>query len=189
MKNLIAYIQRTNLLNKQEQAFIEGLFTTEKIPAKTRLLSKGQVERYICFLSQGIVKGFQNKDGKIVVDHLIPSGSFFTSFDSFRQQLPSHENFETVTDCTILKITKPAFDSWMGVGGKWGVFIQGEMNSHLNCKIERVQDFQTLTAKQRYEKLMNTYPELVLHVPVETLASFLGIEPPSLSRIRRQVTV
>jgi hypothetical protein len=89
----------------------------------------------------------------------------------------------------VLKINKASFEAWVNKDVKWSKLIQQEISSYLNCKMERIRDFQVLTAKDRYEKLMKTHPELILHTPIETLASFLGIEPPSLSRIRRQVTL
>jgi CRP-like cAMP-binding protein len=189
MKNLISYIQNRVSISKTEASFIESLFVREEMPAKTVILSKGQVVRYTYFLSKGIVKGYQNEDGKMRVDHLLSGNSFFTSFENFQQQQPSYEYFETVTPCVVLKINKASFEAWVNKDVKWSKLIQQEISSYLNCKMERIRDFQVLTAKDRYEKLMKTHPELILHTPIETLASFLGIEPPSLSRIRRQVTL
>ena len=61
-------------------------------------------------------------------------------------------------------------------------------SEHLARKLERVQDFQTLTAKERYQKFMKDSPHLALNVSIENIASFLGMEPQSLSRIRKQIT-
>lgn len=189
MEELLQYIQQHISLNQADQDFVKSLFIQEQVSAKTNLLSQGQITRYLYFLNEGLVKGYQQQDGKVLVEHLIEGGSFFSSFDSFRQQIPAPEYFETVTACTFLKIDKSQFDQLMSRGEKWRYFMQEEVNQHLNCKINRVRDFQTLNARERYEKLLTNHPYIVLHTPVETLASFLGIEPPSLSRIRRQLTI
>ena len=54
--------------------------------------------------------------------------------------------------------------------------------------MERIKDFQVLNAKERYLKLLKARPDIVQQVPVQDLAAYLGIEPPSLSRIRKAIT-
>jgi hypothetical protein len=51
----------------------------------------------------------------------------------------------------------------------------------------RANDFATLTAELRYKKLIDYQPEIIQHVPIQYIASYLGIKPQSLSRIRKQI--
>ena len=101
---------------------------------------------------------------------------------------PSLDNFETITNCKLLKISKPGLDLLRNHSTKWNTIIESITNEHLNCKMERVRDFQTLSAKERYLKFIKETPNLALHVSIENIASFLGMEPQSLSRIRKQIT-
>lgn len=188
MKNLINYIQSRIILNQNEIDLIKKHFVSEEIPAQTNLLKAGKVERYIYFLDVGIVKGFQNIDGKIVVQHLVAEQDFFTSLDSFMTETPSLDYYETITDCSLIKISKPDFDILQNETKFWSLFVKEVTNEHLSCKLERVKDFQILTAKERYLKFVNQYPELALNVSIDNIASFLGMEPQSLSRIRKQIT-
>ena len=127
-------------------------------------------------------------DGKIVIQYLVSENQFFTSLDSFMHQTPSPDNFETITECKLLKISKPDFDLLKQSGDFWTNYVEIVTGEHLARKIERVQDFQTLTAKERYQKFMKDSPHLALNVSIENIASFLGMEPQSLSRIRKQIT-
>jgi len=188
MENLIKYITSKTSLTQKDIDFIKKYFIYEKIPAKTHLLKAGQIERYIYFLSNGIVKGYQNIDGKIVVQHLVAEHDFFTSLDSFMTETPSLDYYETITTCTLIKVSKPNFDILQNETKFWGTLVKNVTNEHLACKLERVKDFQILTAKERYVKFLNQYPTLALNVSIDTIASFLGMEPQSLSRIRKQVT-
>lgn len=138
-------------------------------------------------MSQGIVKGYKINNGKIIVEHLIDENNFFTSIDSFTNETISMDYFETVTDCKLLKISKNDFDFLRQSGSKWVEFIEGITNGNLQCKMERLNDFQTLTAKERYLKFLKQSPNLALNVSVDNIASFLGVEPQSLSRIRKQI--
>ncbi|MGL1886542.1 MAG: Crp/Fnr family transcriptional regulator [Reichenbachiella sp.] len=189
MKNLINYIQSRFPITKEDITQLENYFVPVDVPAQTKLLEAGQVEWYVYFLSSGIVKGYQNIGGKLVVQHLVPDQDIFTSLDSFMTGTPSLDYYETVTDCQLVKISKPDFDLLQETTNYWGEFVKMVTNEHLGCKLDRVKDFQLLTAKDRYLKFMDQHPKLALNVPIENIASFLGIEPQSLSRIRKQISI
>ncbi|MBQ0787870.1 MAG: Crp/Fnr family transcriptional regulator, partial [Oceanihabitans sp.] len=87
-----------------------------------------------------------------------------------------------------VKVSKVDYDLLLVSTSFWSGFIKEVTNEHLSCKLERVKDFQILSAKERYLKFLNQNPKLALHVSVDNIASFLGIEPQSLSRIRKQIT-
>ena len=188
MENLIQHLNSRVPLTHEEVASISAHFTVVELTAQTSLLTAGKTERYIYFLSKGIVRGYQNLNGKIVIEHLIDEQNFFSSIDSFNNETPSQDYFETLTDCKLIKIAKPDLELLRNHSNKWGAIIENITNEHLNCKMERVRDFQTLTAKERYLKFIKETPNLALNVSVENMASFLGMEPQSLSRIRKQIT-
>ena len=187
MQNLITYIQSRISITEKDIALLKTHLKIEEVPAQTSLLEAGKVEHYIYFLDTGIVKGYQNIDGKIVVQHLVAEHDFFTSLDSFMTQTPALDYYETITDCRLFKISKPSFDILQHDTTFWTLFVKEVTNTHLSCKLERVKDFQILTAKERYLKFVNQYPQLALHVSIDNIASFLGMEPQSLSRIRKQI--
>ncbi|MBU2940535.1 Crp/Fnr family transcriptional regulator [Lacinutrix sp. C3R15] len=187
MKNLLNYIQSRFTLTNEDIGLAENYFITENVPAQTLLLEAGKTERYIYFLSEGIVKGYENINGKIVVQHLVAAHDFFTSLDSFMSETAALDYYETITNCKLLKIAKPDFDLLQAQSTFWSNFIKTVTNEHLSCKLERVKDFQVLTAKERYLKFIKQHPNLALNVSIDNIASFLGIEPQSLSRIRKQI--
>ena len=81
MKNLLGILTSQASLTSNEIQLIEKYFVAVDAPANTSLLKAGNVELYVYFLSSGIVKGYQNIDGKLVVQHLVPEQDFFTSLD------------------------------------------------------------------------------------------------------------
>lgn len=187
MDNLINYIQSKITLTQNEIELIKTFFVSEEVAAQTNLLEAGKVERYIYFLDTGFVKGYQNVDGKIVIQHLVAEQDCFTSLESFMTQTPSLDYYETITACNLIKISKPDFEILQNETKFWSIFVKEVTNEHLNCKLERVKDFQTLSAKERYLKFINQHPKLALNVSIDNIASFLGMEPQSLSRIRKQI--
>jgi len=189
MQNLLKYISSRNTLTQKEINLVKECFKEEEIPAHTQLLKAGKTQRFVTFLSKGIVKGYENIDGKIVVQHLVSDHEFFTSLDSFMSQTPSQDNFETITDCKLVKISKPDFDFLQKNTNFWNSFVKNVTNEHLSCKLQRIKDFQILSAKERYVKFIHEQPKLALHVSIDNIASFLGMEPQSLSRIRKQIII
>ena len=187
MKNLLDYIESRFFLTTNDISLLKKCFVIVDSPAQTKLLEAGKIERYIYFLSTGIVKGYQNIDGKLVIQHLIAEQNVFTSLDSFMGEIPSLDYYETITDCKLLKISKPDFEFLEKNTTFWNDFVKTVTNEHLSCKLERVKDFQTLSAKERYLKFVSQNPKLALSVSVDNIASFLGIAPQSLSRIRKQI--
>ncbi|BDS12631.1 Crp/Fnr family transcriptional regulator [Aureispira anguillae] len=188
MKQFLDYITARMPLSSTDKELVEQLFIPQAFTSTTCLLKAGQVERHLYFLCHGIVKGYQNQAGKIVVGHLVTPNNFFGSLDSFMTESPSLDYFEAVTNIQTCKISKPDFELLKSKDSKWGNFIEQITNEHLKCKMDRVKDFQLLTAKERYLKFLKQSPELALQVSVESIASFLGVEPQSLSRIRKQIT-
>ena len=188
MKNLLNNIESRSSITNDDIGLLKKYFISEEVPAQTNLLEAGKIERYIYFLSDGIVKGYQNIDGKVVIQHLVSEQNFFTSLDSFMSETPSLDYYETITDCKLLKISKPDFELLQENTTFWSEFVKIVTNEHLSGKLGRVKDFQVLTAKERYLKFITQTPKLALNVSVDNIASFLGIEPQSLSRIRKQIT-
>lgn len=87
-----------------------------------------KIERYVYFLSTGIVKGYQNIDGKLVIQHLVPEQDFFTSLDSFMSETPSLDYYETITDCTLLKISKSDFELLLEMTSFWSDVVKSVTN-------------------------------------------------------------
>ncbi len=189
MNELIDYIESRTAIQPLEIELVKKHFVIENVSANQILSEAGKVERYIYFIIDGIVKGYQNIDGKIIIQHLVNEQDFFTSLDSFMNETPSLDYYETITDCKLLKLSKVDYDFLQNETTFWETFVKNVTSEHLNCKLNRVRDFQTLTAKERYVKFVDDNPKLALNVSIDNIASFLGMEPQSLSRIRKQLTI
>lgn len=188
MESLELYLNKFIPLSKEDLKLLRKISIPIELTSKTTFVKEGKVTRFLYFLNKGIVRGFKNMDGKIVVEHLIGENNFLTSIDSFFKELPSIDNFETLTDCTLIRISKVDLELLIQLDNKWNQLIEMIMSESLKCKMERISDFQTLTAKKRYVKFLEQNPNLALKVSVENIASFLGIAPQSLSRIRKQIS-
>ena len=187
MEKLLTYIQERVVLREDEIQALKEIVQAIEIPAKTILIQEGKRNSNLYFVNSGIVSGYTLAKGKKHVEHLIGPFSFFASMEGFMQEEHSLECFETVSNCELYRIAKSDFNALRNSGGPWDALMLGVMNENLKCKMERTADFQQLTAKERYLKFIKDSPDLLRRVSIETIASFLGMEPQSLSRIRREI--
>ena len=120
-----------------------------------------------------------------IVIHLFAPNSFAASISSFFLGKNSEDALEAITDCEYIYITKTNLEKLYATHCKWESFGRQLMEHHLLEKEQRVIDQLSLTAHDRYLKIMNKHPEIIQNVPVKYIASFIGIQPESLSRIRK----
>src|SRR5574344_1065535 len=99
----------------------------------------------------------------------------------------SKEELTCITDCRLFSISKTNLEILFSTNEKWGTFGRKLMETFLIEKEERIIDQISLTAQQRYIKLIETHPGIVQNVPIKLIASFIGVKPESLSRIRKQI--
>ncbi len=187
MENLINYLNNIEILNHKEVFTFKESFELKFIKKGTAITKANSTANYIHFLDSGIVKGYSINSNNYTVNHLIESLNFFVDFESFKNRTIATDIFEAITDCTLYKLSLQNFQTLYNSTNSFEKIINTITNNALQCKMERIKDFQTLTAKDRYLKVLKTSPNIINSVSVNDLSSYLGITPPSLSRIRKEV--
>jgi CRP-like cAMP-binding protein len=148
-----------------------------------------RIEHHAYFLLSGIVKisMMRHEEEERILEFFFPN-SFFSCYTSFITQKPSNVQIETLTDCEVEVIKyadmQEAYKTSL-LANKLGRIVAEHYYIH---KTNREKDFLTKTATERYQNLVNQRPELVQQIPVHQIARYLGIEPESLSRIRKSIT-
>lgn len=163
-------------------------FKTEfiTIPKHTVISAFDKVERYAYYLLSGVVKiSMRRDDGQErVLDFFFP-GQFFSAYTSFLTQQVSDVAIEALSECTAEKIQyaemQNAYKSSL-LANKLGRVVA---EYYYIRKTNREKDFLVRSAAERYKDLFDSRPELVQQIPVQLIARYLGIEPESLSRIRK----
>jgi CRP-like cAMP-binding protein len=182
---ILAFLTQFVSLGEAERQLIRRLMRIERYPKGTLLLAEGQVARENWLVVQGCVRVFRKVDG---ADRTV---AFHTEFHSaipptYGTDTPSPVAFECLEDVVASASTReeeergfaeyPAFESVCRVLGEI-----------LMARLQEVHvDVLTRTAEQRYLDLVARRPDLLQRVPQYHIASFLGIQPETLSRIRRR---
>ena len=128
-----------------------------------------------------------NSAGEQITTHINCPPGFITSYFNFVNQVKSNENVECITDCELLRITKQNLDHLLEKSAAIKNFSIRVFQQSLLYNEVRSKELAILTAEERYKKLIENYPSIIQHVPVQYIASFLGMKPESLSRIRRKI--
>jgi CRP-like cAMP-binding protein len=156
-------------------------------PAKTTLLEEGTVARKLYRIIKGAARGWFNHDGKEISFQFFFEGDTVSSIESFRKGVPSAFSIETIEPCELHWMYKTDLDFVIQDDVflrrrmmDWTVDRQAEFIKHLFS-------FLKDSPQQRYENLLKEKPEIIQRVPLQYIASYLGITPVSLSRIRNKV--
>jgi CRP-like cAMP-binding protein len=164
----------------------QEIFVERDIPSKTILLLEGEIATHVHFIQKGCFRLWFNKDGKDITFQFFFEGQAVASIDSFITNQPSIYTIESIEPATIISISKEYFEQLQRLypemkEGFQEILFQRFQN-YAQLFLSRIKD----TPRERYEDLINNHPEIIKRVPQHYIASYLGITPISLSRIRNR---
>lgn len=175
-------------LNEDDKKLSESYFEIIKYSKNSTIEEAYKIPQYLYFINKGFMRLFYYDDnGDEITTHIASPDRFITSFLDFIHQKPTRENLECITDCNLLRIERSKLVELIDKSENFKKFSLIIFEQALAITQIRANDLATLTADLRYRKLIEQQPELVQNVPLQYIASYLGIKPESLSRIRRQL--
>ncbi|HEY2721293.1 MAG TPA: Crp/Fnr family transcriptional regulator [Chitinophagaceae bacterium] len=161
-------------------------FKEQEVPARTILLREGEVSGKAFYIEKGSMRLWFNNNGKDVTFQFFFEGEGISSIESFKTGVPSLFNIETIETCTILTITKKDFQTMLDDSP--AVYREVEENIfqrlifYQKLFLSRIKD----NPEKRYKELIKNQPKILQRIPQHYIASYLGITPVSLSRIRNR---
>ncbi|UMY65641.1 MULTISPECIES: Crp/Fnr family transcriptional regulator [unclassified Flavobacterium] len=188
LHHLVNYISGITNVSETDELVLEKAFHCMEVPRGTIVESDGRVVEKMYFLVDGVMRMSCNHDGLEVTTQLVHGNSLVTVFESFVNQEVSTETLSAVTDCHLMWADKASYDILMKETVSWKYVCKYSYERFLAESRQRSLDLLTLTAEERYQKLYAKRPELYQHVPLKYIASYLGIRPETLSRIRSAKT-
>lgn len=173
-------------LSKGDMELIRTLFKYEPARKGQSLIEQGKPVSNAFFILSGYLRYFKTLiSGDELVIHLYAPGNFATSLNGFFLGKKADEALQAITDCELLCISKSDLEKLYATNDKWQGFGRKLMESFLIEKEERIIDQLSLTAHDKYLKLIETQPDIIQNVAVKHIASFIGVQSESLSRIRK----
>ncbi len=171
-----------------DQEICRTYFKPLNVKKDTILAPSSKVPEYHNFIVSGYMRNyFVDEKGQEVTTDINDGPRFFTSYDSFIHRTVSKENLHCITDCELLQITRDEVDITAKIGVTQQDCTVQILQQQLEKNKQRAVDLTTLSAEQRYLKLLQNHPSILQNIPLKYIASYLGINPGSLSRIRREL--
>jgi CRP-like cAMP-binding protein len=186
MDGLRAFLDE-NGFDAGQQTTITEQFHRRALSKGDCYLNEGQISQQLGFVEHGLFHYFCTRDGDEMTTYTAGPGDFLVSLSSFLKQQPARETIRALMDSVIWVISKQAFDQLRHDIPSFEMFYIGLLEDQINCIDESRFNLLTLTAEERYQKLITEEPRLLQEVPLHHLASILGVTPRHLSRIRGQI--
>lgn len=175
-------------LTEAEQSLIKTYLSVKKIRKKQYLLQEGDVSHYTAFVEKGVLRSFTiDEKGHEHIMQFATEDWWISDLYSFLTEEPSDYSIEALEETELLLINKADYENMMLAVPKMERYFRILTQNSLISMQRRISGKMTLTAEQNYKKLMEQRPALFQRVPQHMIASFLGIAPETLSRIRKQM--
>lgn len=186
---IINKISQLISLNSEDIELIKTSFHYKKVEKNTTIIEPDKKTPYAFFINSGYLRYFKVlNSGEELIIHLYTPGNFATSLNSFFLDMKAEEELQTITDCELLYISKPELEKLYSRSPKWERFGRKLMEAFLIEKEEKIIELLSLNAQEKYSKLLKANPDIIQNVPTKYIASFIGIQPESLSRIKKQIS-
>lgn len=187
---LFHHITKKISLTTDEFEVCKSYFATKKIRKKQYLLQEGEACKYTAFVTKGLLRSYTVDDKG--TEHIIQFALeewWMADIYSFLTGEPSLYNIDALEDSELLLITKAAQDEMVLAVPKMERFLRLLMQNSLISMQRRLIGSLNYTAEDKYLQLIALLPGIIQRVPQHQIASYLGITPETLSRIRRQMAL
>jgi CRP/FNR family transcriptional regulator, anaerobic regulatory protein len=147
----------------------------------------GKTSKHIGFVNSGMFQYYILKDGEERTSYVSIENTWFASLLSFISETPALENVRALTNGSIYLISKTSLKKLISEVPGFDTFYVGLLEQSI-CGIDATRfDLLVLTAEERYLKMLMSDPKLLRQIPLQYLASMLGVTPRHLSRIRNTI--
>jgi CRP-like cAMP-binding protein len=152
------------------------------------ILKIGDYCRFIGFVNSGLIVNTVIDDGKEIACNFIFENCFFTYTEGINNNVPSHKNSIALEDCEMLILEKDKLPLIFSINQKFETLFSQILAEEVRNLLLNEENTRTQSVEKRYLQFIDAFPNAFHRIPLKYIAGYLGIEPPSLSRLRKRLT-
>lgn len=181
-----SYLKSFNVLSDEEIGILLQSASTKVIDKYEYFIREGEVCKEVAFIKSGIFRSFYiSGKGEEITYCINFPGNMMTAYSSFITKQSTPENIQAICPAELLTVPVGLIDQWSAKGSSWSHFLRIMAEQQYIELEKRVFQLQRDNAIQRYSSLLKDHPEYIKNIPLQYLASYLGISQRHLSRIRK----
>jgi CRP-like cAMP-binding protein len=186
MNKFSDFIRSKVAIGKSDLEIILSHFKTRPVKKGQLILKRGQIAYQYFYINSGALRFFFGEFEEQFTAWIVFQNEFFTEISSLNPQKPTRFNIEAIEDTELIYIDRLDMEMLYKQFPAWQEFGRVTWEAMAVRMIDQIINFQTLSAEERYLALI-TNSKIMQSVPVKQIASYLGITPNALSRIRKNI--
>lgn len=187
MNRLLESIQPYLVVNAEERFELEKAVERRVYQKGEVIFTEGKISHEIYFVNQGCARLYYNVDGTEKTAFFYTEGQFICAGESYTYQVPAVENYQAVEETEIYVFSRSRIEKLLEAVPQFEVIARVATENELITCQKMIASFVTKSAEERYKDLLSSQKELFQRVPQQYIASFLGVSPETLSRIKLRV--
>ncbi|MCG8575184.1 MAG: Crp/Fnr family transcriptional regulator [Flavobacteriales bacterium] len=183
------YLESFNLLTEEEIKTALNLTKSKSLKKGDFFIREGKTTNEVAFIVSGIFRSFYHSSSGDEVTYCFTfENSFMTAYSSFITENPTSENIQAISDAELLLIPKSAIKELENNSMNWLKLLKHLAEQEFVKMEQRIFLLQKENSEKRYRDLLNNHPEYLKQIPLNYLASYLGVSQRHLSRIRGTIS-
>ncbi|MEN5087114.1 Crp/Fnr family transcriptional regulator [Sphingobacterium faecium] len=185
---LFSHIEHKVALSDAEKSAIAAFFTFKKIRKKQFILEEGDICMHLSFVNKGLIKSYRlDEKGNEHISLFGWEGWWISDFNSYINQQPATLYIDAVEDTELFLLSRAAYDQLTLDVPIMDRYFRLLYQNSLVTKDERLISSNSYSAEEKFQRLIQSNPEIMRRVPQHLVASYLGLAPETLSRIRKKL--
>lgn len=183
------YLSERATFSEDDFAVVRRAFIDKRLDAGEFLQRGGDVTSHAAFVASGCLRNYViDAKGKEHIVQFAPETWWLADSNSLNTRAPSQYFIDAIEDSELLLIDAPSHQGLVDNVAAYAASFRSGLQRHNAAKDQRIVSALSATAEERYLQFLATYPSIVRRVPQMMLASYLGITPETLSRIRKSLS-
>jgi cAMP-binding proteins - catabolite gene activator and regulatory subunit of cAMP-dependent protein kinases len=175
-------------LTAEEEAFVKQYLTPKKIRKKQYLLQEGDVCKFIAFVEKGALRSYSidDKGSERIIQFALEEWTISDLYSFLTGELATY-NIDALEDAELVLISKTAHEELLKALPKYESWIRIQITGAYIAMQRRLTSIISLSLEERYTAFTTIYPHIVQRVPQHMIASYMGLTPETLSRVRKKM--